>query len=226
MNYSEGDIVWSKVGEEYYVYKILRIGEGYDMYHVCTYEPFDRIPQASDIPFLKLFIGHAPVSEFEGMILANEAVEAKELDGYIEYLKYTNFYEYLNETGQDAEVVVASANALFHKAYALTDEKKYEEAILLYTEAYTIFPMFYEAIDNCAFVKMDMGRWQEAIADFQLSLSVNPVSVLAEFSIGECYLKMGVYTLAIQQFDKALAIDPEDTLSRDFKAKTLALMNG
>lgn len=80
---------------------------------------------------------------------------------------------------------------IFYKAYALTDEKKSYEAIEQYTKAFELFPLFHEAMDNRAFVNMNMGKWLDAIADFQISLWIFPVSTLAEFSIEECYLNMG-----------------------------------
>ena len=118
------------------------------------------------------------------------------------------------------------ANELYTKALTLTDEKKYEEAIEYYSKAFEMFPLFYEAMDNRAFVKMDLGRWQDAIDDFQISLSVNPESVLAEFSIGECYLKMKDYLSAKEQFEKALLIDPNDKRSQELLTKTEALLRG
>ncbi len=225
MNYQQGDILYVKIDAQYYVSKILRVDEDFGIYHVCSYIPMLQEPVLKDVPELMAFILHAPISDFpDGVILTNEPVKPEELVGYLEYLKLTDFGGYLKETGQDAKEVVAAANELYTKALALTDEKKYEEAIEHYSQAFELFPLFYEAMDNRAFVKMDMGRWQEAIEDFQISLSVNPESVLAEFSIGECYLKMKDYVAAKEQFEKALSIDPNDKLSLEFLAKVQALM--
>ncbi len=225
MNYQEGDILYIKIGNQYYVSKILRVDKDFDIYHVCSYAPLDRIPAISDIPDLQPFILHSPISDFpEGTLLTREPVREEELIGYLEYLKLTDFGGYLGETGQDPKEVVHVANEYFKKGLQLTDEKKYEEAIESYTQAFDTFPLFYEAMDNRAFVKMDMGRWQDAIEDFQISLSINPGSVLCEFSIGECCLRMTDYSAAKEQFEKALALDPTDKLSLEFLAKTEKLI--
>lgn len=226
MKYKEGDILYTKEQNEYYVSKVLRVDADYGIYHVKTYTPMDREPQLSDLESLNVMIGHSPLAEpQDAVVLHNEAVRGWELEGYLVYLQYTNFPEYIKEAGLDPKEIVAEAKDYFDRAYQATDEQRYEDAIELYSKAYEVFPMFYEAVDNRAFVKMDMARWQEAIEDFQLSLTINPDSVLAEFSIGECYMRLMNYMTAKEQFEKALRIDPSHALSKEFLQKTMALMN-
>lgn len=226
MKYKEGDILYTKEENEYYVSKILRVDVDYGIYHVRTYGPMDREPQLSDLETLPVLIGHSPVAEpANAVLLHNQAIRAWELEGYLAYLQYTNFPEYVKEAGLDPKEIVAGAKDYFDRAYQATDERRYEDAVELYTKAYEAFPLFYEAVDNRAFVKMNMARWQEAIEDFELSLTINPDSVLAEFSIGECYMRQMNYSKAKEQFEKALKIDPGHALSREFLQKTLALMN-
>ena|SRR6478609_4665321 len=114
------------------------------------------------------------------------------------------------------EDLVTQAKHFYKEGYRLTDLKHYDEAIENYSKAIDLIPGFYEAIDNRAFCKMDMGRWKEAIDDFRLSLMINPKSFVAEFSIGECYLKSGEYKSAVNQFEKAIEIDPSQQIAHDF----------
>ena len=107
----------------------------------------------------------------------------------------------------------------------MTEEKKHYEAIDAYTKAIDLFPQFFEAIDNRAFCKMDIGLWSDAIEDFKFSLQQNPNSLLAEFSIGECYFKMGDYLNAKQQFEKAHSIDPNHQAPKQFLDKINALIS-
>jgi tetratricopeptide (TPR) repeat protein len=136
------------------------------------------------------------------------------MEGYFEYIKQT----------QNFDEVVKYANQFYQEAYRLTNEKQYEAAIEQYTRAIDLMPVFYEAIDNRAFVKMDLGRWDEAIADFELSLTVEPDSVLAVFSIGECHYKMKDYATSKGFFERALAIDPAHVHSRAFLIKAKQLL--
>jgi tetratricopeptide (TPR) repeat protein len=221
----EGDIIYSKSGDKYYVLKILKVDE-YETYHTLSYTPMDEVPDKENIKDLEVWIWHSPIGSFpDAVYITNEEVAENELQGYFEYLKQTDYRKYLEEKGMNTEEVIHGANKAYQEAYYLAEDKKYEEAIAKYSEAIDLFPMFYEAIDNRAFVKMDLGLWEEAIEDFTLSLSVKPDSVLAEFSIGECYMKMGQYMKAKKQFEKAIEIDPTHNLSKQFLQKTIQLIN-
>jgi hypothetical protein len=124
MNYQQGDFLYVKINELYYLSKILRVDEAFGIYHVCSYSPMTEPPQAEDIPYLQAFILHAPIADFpDGVVIANEPVRTEELSGYLEYLKLTDFGGYLKETGQDLQIVVSTANEFYTKALALTDEK-------------------------------------------------------------------------------------------------------
>ncbi|MCE3225610.1 MAG: hypothetical protein K0S32_161 [Bacteroidetes bacterium] len=224
----EGDLFYCELKGEYHVYKLLRHDKTHETFHVLCYEPLPKEPDASAIEKLKIMMYHAPIASngFQGSkFLASSKVSKDDLQGYFYYLKQVNFKEYCRETGQNTDEVISKANSHYKKAYYLTDEKKYDEAIANYTIAYELFPMFFEAVDNRAFCKMDTGRWEDAIEDFKLSLQINSPSILAEFSIGECYLKMRKLEQAKLQFEKALQIDPDHKLSKDFLAKTISLMN-
>jgi len=200
--YSEGDIFYTTVNGKYYIYKILVVETAYDGYHVMTFAPLDHKPTISDIKTIKVFAYHSPFDKKafrDGKILTNLKVKSEELIGYHEYLRQTN----------SPEQYLPIADNYYQAALKLTDDKKHEEAIDTYSKAIELCPQFFEAIDNRAFCKMDLGLWADAIKDFELSLLTNPNSLLAEFSIGECYFKMGEFQKARQQFQKAHEIDPK-----------------
>jgi tetratricopeptide (TPR) repeat protein len=200
--YSEGDIFYTTVNEKFYVYKILVIETAYDGYHVMTFAPLNHKPAISDLKTLKVFAYHSPFDRKafrDGIILTNLKVKSEELIGYHEYLRQTSSPEHY----------LHIADNYYQAALKLTDDKKHGEAIDSYSKAIDLCPQFFEAIDNRAFCKMDLGQWAGAIKDFELSLSANPNSLLAEFSIGECYFKMGEFQKAKQHFQKAHEIDPK-----------------
>jgi tetratricopeptide (TPR) repeat protein len=205
----EGDLFYVIQDGSYHVYKLLAHDKAFSCYHVLAYEPMDVLPSARDVARLRISIGHLPIDAAgfnKPVVLGNMRARAYELSGYHEYLKQT----------QPHESYTPLAITYFNDGLFLTDEQKHEEAIDAYSKAADLVPLFYEAIDNRAFCKMNLGMWEAAIEDFQLSLQVFPDSTLAEFSIGECHLRMKHYAEAKAQFEKALTIDPEHQLSKNF----------
>lgn len=212
--FKAGDIFYTQANGQYYPHKLLLIDEN-DIWHVLSYQAVDQPPTLTD--HLNIFIYHSPFDAAafpDAILLGYQPVQSQDLIGYHEYLRQT----------RDPEYYIPIVTGYFNEALGLSDQQLHWEAIDAYTKAADLFPMLYEALDNRAFVKMDLGLWQEAIADFLLSLEVNPVSVLAEFSIGECYLRLGEYQLAKEQFEKALQIDPNDELSLQFLKEVNGLL--
>lgn len=212
-----GDLFYVIHDGAYHTYKLLGNDADVSCYHVLAYEPLNATPSPKEVDNLKISIYHMPIDAAgfkEPVILGNMRVMAHELVGYHEYLRQT----------QSPENYTSLAIGYFNDGLFLTDEQKHEEAIDAYSKGVDLFPLFYEAIDNRAFCKMNLALWEAAIEDFNLSLQVNPVSVLAEFSIGECCLRLKRYEDARLQFEKALAIDPDHQLSKDFLAHVHTLL--
>lgn len=55
----------------------------------------------------------------------------------------------------------------YRKAYELTNQGNHHEAINKYFLTINLLPNFFEAIDNRAFCKMDLGLLPKAIEDFK-----------------------------------------------------------
>lgn len=217
-DFSAGDIFYIKADNKFNLYKLLVIDSEFECYHILTYSPVDSLPSISDIDHLPVFVYHSPFDKkafANATLLTNMPLTADDLIGYHEYLRQT----------QDPNFYIPIANNYYKAGLTLTDQKKHYEAIDSYSKAIDLFPQFFEAIDNRAFCKMDLGLWPEAIEDFKLSLQENPKSLLAEFSIGECYFKMGDYENARRQFEIAHSIDPNHQAPIQFLDKINAILN-
>jgi len=213
--FSDGDIIYIYYEEEFYLYKILKVDEAASIFHVLAYEVQDYLPYGEEITDMAVKVFHAPVDikAFDNAeILTKSKVTEYELQGYYEYVKQT----------QNPEVIADMVNQLYMDAYSLAKDGDFGDAIEKYTSAITLFPGFFQAIDNRAFCKMDLGLWNEAIEDFEMSLAVKPGTFLAEFSIGECYLNAGDYKKAKEQFEKALVIEPSSEIAMEFLKKAAA----
>jgi tetratricopeptide (TPR) repeat protein len=208
-----GDVFYPLYDGQYHTYKVLDYDDATETYHVLMYAPSAKAPDADTIDTMSILAYHAPIAKdgFKGTtLLTQRPVRAADLLGYHEYLRQTS----------SEEEFLQVANGYYQMAYKLTDDKKYMAAIDYYSRAIDLAPHFYQAIDNRAFCKMDLGLWQEAILDFELSLTVHPDSLLAEFSLGECYLNLKDYPKAKERFEKALTIDPSHQASNAFLKRT------
>jgi tetratricopeptide (TPR) repeat protein len=194
------------------------LDKGFDCYHVLSYKPLDTLPSGKSVDNLEVSIYHLPIDKngfVDAKFLIKDKVSSNDLIGYHEYLRQT----------QEPTYYIPIANEYFQSGLRLTDEKKLYDAIDSYSKAVDLVPNFFEAIDNRAFCKMELGQCAEAIDDFQESLEANPNSLLAEFSIGECCLKMGNYQKAKEQFEKAIAIDPTHPAPKEFLEKINELLS-
>jgi len=215
---SEGNIFYTKNDNQFYIYKLLVNEINNDCYHVLTYSPLDQVPTIKDIDNLKILVYHSPIDKngFDNpTLLTNTSIESKDLVGYHEYLKQT----------QNPDYYISIANNYYKNGYSLTTDGNHLQAIDEYSKAIDLFPQFFEAIDNRAFCKMDLGMFKEAIEDFNLSLKGNPNSLLPEFSIGECYFKMKNYSKAKEHFEIAHNIDPENKTPLIFLEKINVILN-
>lgn len=211
----QGDIFYTRVNGQFHIYKVLKVDDEHQTYHLLVYQPVDKLPKTEDIKDMKVSVYHVPIdkSGFEGetVLLTNVEILHTDLVGY---------YEYLRQTGNNNELAKI-ANGHYKGAMRLTDLGQRKEAIEEYSRAIEIIPSFFEAIDNRAFCKMDLALYNDAIDDFNLSLKVNPNSYLAVFSIGECMLRLKEFDKAKEQFEKAIAINPQQQIGRDFLQKAI-----
>ena len=215
--FEAGAVFYTEKEGKFSLFKLIKHDVEFKTYHVKIYTPVDLLPQKEDLDKLPVMAYHAPIDEsgFENpQLLATTEIKDDDLIGYLEYIKQTG----------NIDEVIQYASKYYQEAYQLNNQKEYEQAIAKYSKAIELIPNFFEAIDNRAFSKMDLGHWEAAAEDFKLSLSVNPDSFLAIFSIGECYFKATEYAKAKEYFEQAAVLDPDHQLPKQFLAQTLEQM--
>jgi len=226
-----GDILTQKSDSgKWHVVRILEIDtwpDGTKTAHCLTYEDVKFKPKLENIQSLNVRIWHAPIAEESFRTgwdsIGNSKISPNELTGFFEYLKLTDFPRYIQASGTDAEKLISQANEHYQRANSLAEQGDKSNAINEYGLAISLFPLFYEAIDNRAFTYMELGDYQSALQDFESSLTVNPEGVTAYFSKGECLFKLGRLPEAREVFSSGVTKFP--THSAMF-SKYLNLTNG
>ena len=227
-----GDIVTQgRADGSWHVVKILAVDNLADnsaTAHCLTYQPSVRKPTVSVIKKLEVYLHHSAIDAAEFLqdwtLIGNSPSTINELSGFAEYLKRTDFQRYANVTNQDINALVAEANRYYQMGLAASQKRQFAKAIKLYTTAIEQFPLFFEAIDNRAFVHMDRGQFEQAIRDFQQSLQVNPSGITAFFTMGECLMQLNRYDEASQVFEAGFLKFPDKKLLfADYYKKAVAL---
>lgn len=230
MSASEGDVFVLPCPEGWRAIRILRVTAGPNedpTAHVLIYKPLAQQPTMALLLGADVAVWHAPFA-ISGVTdgatyLGNRPVEPSELIGYHEYLKQTDFMQYLAEIRQSPDDAIALSQEAFLEGNQLCDQQKFEEALVAYGKAIDHFPLYYEAIDSRALALMDLGRYEEAISNFEVSLQIQEANPVATFSIGECYLKMGSYDKAEKCFAECAKKLPGEAMYREFLQRARSL---
>lgn len=216
-DFKVGDVLVSRREDgDWMTVKILAVDawpDADDTLHCLVFQPIAQTPTAASFRAPGDRGCHGPISAAgfaEGWeVLCTSPIEDDDMVGFMEYLRITDFWRYLQVTGQDVDALVAQANAHYQAALALDNDGMKREAIDAYTQAIELFPIFFEAIDNRAFLHMELADYATALNGFEASLQVNPDGNSAFFSRGECLLRLGRLEEAQQVFEEGKQRFPE-----------------
>lgn len=225
-----GDVFSTEIDGKHHVFQVLRVDtfhDGHPVYHVRTFMPEGEEPECDEIIFMEVEARHVALESIDGSrFLGHRELSARDLDGFVAYLKETDVRRYLEETGRTVDDAIREARVSYDAGNAASDAGKFPAAIDHYARAIDAFPLFHEALDNMAFAYMDMAMWDRAIETFERSLRVEPRNVVALFSTGECYFKKRDHARAIDWFHAALAVDPGHQPSMEWLEKAKAARDG
>lgn len=229
-----GNLIVQHNGQEWQAIKILEVDrwqDGSSVAHCLVYQATLSKPTLTSLLETPIQVWHTPIdarSFDQGWeLIGNKQPAGDELDGFIEYLKRTDFRRYVAFTGQDTREIVRVASDHYRRACALDDAGNKLEAIADYSSAIDLFPLFFEALDNRAFTYMDLGMYKEALDDFEESLRVNPGGETAFFSRGTCLMQLGDLKAAEAIFEECLSRFPANAnLFAPFLERARALQNG
>lgn len=101
------------------------------------------------------------------------------------------------------------AQARFLKGVILTDQKKTEEAIKVFTELTEEYPELPEPYNNLAVLYASLGQYERAKIALELAIRTHPSYATAHENLGDIYAQ-----LASRAYDKALQLDVTNTTAQ------------
>ncbi|MGD8368845.1 MAG: tetratricopeptide repeat protein [Desulfobacterales bacterium] len=97
----------------------------------------------------------------------------------------------------------------FQLASALSEEKRFDEAIAYYKKALAMNPNATDARGNLGMTYLEAGRPQEALAQLLLASERSPNDPGLQNNLGTAYLHIGKVADAIFHYEKALSLHPD-----------------
>ncbi len=103
------------------------------------------------------------------------------------------------------------ANTYFNRGLALTQQKKFVQAIARYSVAIRLKPIFPHAYNNRGIVYRKIGDHETAIANYDAAIRQNPKYAAAYNNRGYAKRKLGRLLQAIDDYDKAIKLEANYT---------------
>lgn len=114
---------------------------------------------------------------------------------------------------------IAACNILLNKqyriadayngiGYALLQQKKYREAIEIFTKAIDVNPYYDYPYNNRGYCKLQLGQIEESYSDIHSSYDMNPENSFSHRNLGVYYLLKDDNQKALHHFSEAQRIDP------------------
>jgi tetratricopeptide (TPR) repeat protein len=108
----------------------------------------------------------------------------------------------------------SEAYALMESAYAVAEEKRYDEALQLLDQIVSRFPSYAEAWNRRGAVLWQLGEYQKSLRDCQRAIALNPNHYGAWQGLGVSHLQLGDLPPACASLRTALKLDPHDATAQ------------
>ena len=105
---------------------------------------------------------------------------------------------------------VADAIIINNLGAIYVDQKEYQKAIELFTNAIEKNPNMAEAHNNLAELFLLTKNSSRAIEEYNKTIQLEPKNITALYNLGIVYMNNGDYPKAKEQWEKILALNPED----------------
>ena len=117
-----------------------------------------------------------------------------------------------------------TAFGMLEVAYALSEEKKFEESVKALDKLLVLYPNYAEALNRRAAACWQLGDYDKSRQDCERALAINPNHYGAWQGLGVAQLQTGDIAGACQSLRMALRISPNDRVAQRCLKKVEELM--
>lgn len=133
--------------------------------------------------------------------------------------KNHNFDSVVSACNKLLEINPKNNGAYNQLGYALLLQKKYEEAIIQFTNAIDIDPYWEYPYNNRGYCQLQLGKLEDAFIDIESSYEMNPNNSYSHRNFGAYYLKTNEFERALGYFEQAEKIDPKTEMINFYLAQ-------
>lgn len=198
-----GDVFYECENHEYYLYKVL-LKANEDGIYVSSYWPSAEEPTSSNRRTfdLRTACEYAETAQFTNPVfVCNEPVTAAEEEEYAVFRRIEEGKQ--NRANHFAE--------LLQQADDLLANRRFEEALALYTECASFSKYYFPIFDKRGYCLLRLDRYSEAIADLEHSLSIFPEGKDTLLHCASAYYRQNHFQKAILKLETLLLLDPHKT---------------
>ncbi len=101
---------------------------------------------------------------------------------------------------------------------SLSKQGNYENAIVEFDKAITLYPKFANFYDNKGAALDNLGKHEKAIIEYDKAIKLNPKFAFAYYNKGLALSYLGKFEEAIALYDKTIELDPKYAYAYNSKA--------
>ncbi|XP_011058504.1 PREDICTED: hsp70-Hsp90 organizing protein 3-like isoform X2 [Acromyrmex echinatior] len=125
-------------------------------------------------------------------------------------LSLESYWKIRNTVNESMSTQEAEVENLKQQGNACVREKKYQKAMIHYSQAIKLDPKNYSLYSNRSFTFLMLERYRDALNDALITIRLKPDWSKGYFRKGEVELKLSSYNEALESYNKALTLQPNE----------------
>ncbi|KAG5328966.1 HSOP3 protein, partial [Acromyrmex heyeri] len=125
-------------------------------------------------------------------------------------LSLESYWKIRNTVNESMSTQEAEVENLKQQGNACVREKKYQKAMIHYSQAIKLDPKNYSLYSNRSFTFLMLEQYRDALNDALITIRLKPDWSKGYFRKGEVELKLSSYNEALESYNKALSLQPNE----------------